>query len=391
MELMVKYAGWAAVMAWATLVFTGFVCCADRQSVDAKTASDVSGTETPEAEILPVTDMVLIYGGGKHRTATWNREHFAPYVSYTDRAQKEQWLFDGFLFLEITNGVSGKQRIFATGYYGQPAGKTEWERQADYYFTENNGVYALDDCIAAVTERLGAPAEKRKVVIGLPEPIVAGPGSHYAELPADYWGSVDGKQLDFTGNDDRITACKWFIDYVEARFNEGNFKHVELAGFYWIAEESLHTKTILAEVAACLNGKKYSFNWIPYWKTDPDYYDWQALKFNYAYLQPNYFFNDNTPYSRLTEACNVAKLYRLDMELEFDLSVFVGDRNRGSRLYDYMKAFRENGILTSKRIAYYQDCDALYQLYHAAAEQDKNLFHDFCAFVVEHQTKYQNE
>jgi hypothetical protein len=371
-------------MLLAALFFSAFVCCAERLEADTELKPDGTTEETP---FLVATDMVLIYGGGKHRNVTWDKEHFTPYIIYTDGGNNKRWLFDGFLFLEITNGVSGNPRIFATGYYGQPAGKAEWTRQVDYYFTEGNGVDALNNCIARAAEQLGAP-EKRKVVIGLPEPIVAGPQSHYTALPADYWGNVDGKQLDFTGDKDRITACKWFIDYVEQRFGEGKFEYVELAGFYWIAEESLHTKTLLAEVAAYLNEKKYSFNWIPYWKTNPDYYDWRSLKFNYAWLQPNYFFNDDTPYSRLTEACTVAQLYQLDMEMEFDLSVFAAGKNRGTRLYDYMKAFRENGILESKRIAYYQDCDALYQLYHASDERDKKLFRDFCQFVGEHQDRY---
>jgi hypothetical protein len=106
-------------------------------------------------------------------------------------------------------------------------------------------------------------------------------------------------------------------------------------------------------------------------------------------LQPNYFFNLQVPYSRLDEACRVAFDYDLDLELEFDLRVFTDNGDRGSRLYDYMNAFRKNGVLEKKRIAYYQDCDAVYQLYRAKGEKEKNIFHDFCEFVIEHQKKYQ--
>ncbi|MDR2037993.1 MAG: DUF4855 domain-containing protein [Bacteroidales bacterium] len=369
------------VIAIIGLLFTGCICKNEPKYVDFY-------WEKERKDLLSITDMVLIYGGGKHRDVSWNKDHFVPYVSYKNRSNRESWLFDGFLFLEIANGDPANRRIFATGYYGQPAGKQEWKELADYYFTRNNGIYGLDSCIADASGRLGTPPAKRKVIIGIPEPIVAGPASHYTELPEDYWGDVDGKVLNFTNNDDRIAACIWFIDYIRKCFNEGRFKNVELAGFYWIAEESLHTKTILSGIASYLNEKKYSFNWIPYWKTNPDYYDWKSLKFNYAYLQPNYFFNDQIPYSRLTEACNVVKQYDLDLELEFDMRVFEEKGDKGYRLYDYMKAFRENGVLSSKRIAYYQDCDALYHLYHASNEKDKILFHDFCSFVAEHQARY---
>ena len=347
-------------------------------------ASNIQEVSQPDKS--SIINQVLIYGGGAHRNAVWDKEHFAPYVSYTDRSNKEHWLFDGFLLLDF---IDGKGKIFATGYYGVPATKNEWKVLADYFFTTGQSINALDRCIAEKIQALGDPPQKRKVVIALPEPIVAGPSSHYKETPADYWGEVDNRKLNFTVQEDRITACKWYIDYVIDKFNEANISNLELAGFYWIAEESLHTRTILKAVGDYLEEAQYAFYWIPYWKqTNPDYFNWKELGFHYAYLQPNYFFNEQIPYSRLEEACKIAREYDLDMELEFDMRVFAGNKNWAYRLYDYMKAFRENGILANRRITCYQDTDALYHLYHATDESDKKLFHDFCEFVLEHQVEY---
>lgn len=368
----------------------GFMACSSGQTPLPDNGENEDVTYSWEAgrkNVLPVTDLVLIYGGGAHRNVTWNKDHFIPYVSYTDRANNEQSLFDGFLFLEITNGQSGAPRIFATGYNGEPARKADWQALVDYYFQPGIAIAALEQCVAEAEQRLKTGV-KRKIVIALPEPITAGPNSSYTGLPANYWGEVDGITLDFTRDNDRITACKWYINYVRKQFNEGNFQHLELAGFYWVAEESLHTRSILSGVAAYLNQWKYSFNWIPYWKETPDYYEWKSLKFNYAYLQPNYFFNETIPYSRLTDACTVARQYDMDVELEFDERVFVNNGNRGYRLRDYMQAFEANNVLSTKRIAYYQGTDALYRLYGATNEQDIDLFHDFCAFVTAHQSLY---
>ena len=362
-------------------------------------------TEPPDApddilpiepdDILPIepddrtiVDLALIYGGGAHRNVVWNKSHLAPYVSYTDRKNKEQWLFDGFLFLEI---VDGKGKIFATGYYGVPATKKEWLSLADYYFKSGQCVDALNEQITDKIKTLDEPERKRKIIVAIPEPIAGGPNSNYKETPADYWGVIDGKKLDFNNQNDRIIACKWYIDYVIECFNKGNYSNIVLDGFYWIAEETLHTQTILATVGEYLENDGYTFNWIPYWKTNPDYYNWSEYGFHRAYLQPNYFFNETIPYSRLEEACKVAFQYELDLEMEFDLRVFVNNGDRGSRLYDYMQAFRENDVLSKKRIAYYQDCDALYQLSSNSSEKEKELFHDFCDFVIEHQEKYKNE
>lgn len=52
-----------------------------------------------------------------------------------------------------------------------------------------------------------------------------------------YWGSLGGRRMDFAKGADRVAACKWYIDQVRRRFDEGNYQYVELAGFYPISEE----------------------------------------------------------------------------------------------------------------------------------------------------------
>lgn len=330
--------------------------------------------EKDRESLLASNDLVLIYGGGAHRDVTWNKDHFKPYVTYRDESGKEHWLFDGFLFLEI---VDGHKKIFATGYNGTPATKVEWKALADYYFASDNAILALNQCVGEAITRLGKPVEKRKIVIGMPEPISS----------LTNWGQADGKTLNFSNTSDRIAACVWYIDYVREHFDKAGIQNLELAGFYWIAEESNHTRDILSQISEYLNDRMYAFNWIPYWNA-PGYNEWKALDFNYAYLQPNYFFNENIPYSRLDDACRAANSYNMDLELEFDMRAFVGNGNRGSRLYDYMNAFRQNGMLEKKRIAYYQDCDALYSFSKATDQQDIKLYHDFNRFVLEHIQKY---
>ena len=56
-----------------------------------------------------VRDLVLIYDGGTHRTIDWNKEKFAPYVATEPTATTQsEWLFDGFLFLEIFHDDNGQ-------------------------------------------------------------------------------------------------------------------------------------------------------------------------------------------------------------------------------------------------------------------------------------------
>lgn len=322
--------------------------------------------EKNRTKMLECRNLVLLYSGGAHRNFQWDENHVQPYITYTDDSGKETWLFDSFLFLEIHNGVG---KTFASGYTNNPANQKEWKDLVDHYFQSRYCLGALNKSIDKAIKRIGEPKEKRKIIIGLPEPIRG----------QKDWGTVrNGVPLDFSNPDDRIDAVKWYIDYVRQKFNEMQYANLELAGFYWIAEEATNTRSILADIATYLNDLKYSFNWIPYFKSD-GYSEWEKLCFNYAYLQPNYFFNEGIPFSRLDEACQLAKKYNMDMEIEFDERVLSG---WGYRLKDYLTALENNGIWKTKRLAYYQGGKALYELSVSKNNDDKKLYDQFCEFVI---------
>ena len=326
--------------------------------------------EKKRYRLLENKDMVLLYSGGSHRNYKWDEELVEPYVTYKDRSGKEHWMFDSFLFLEIHNG-SGKS--FATGYTPIPANQQDWKNLVDHYFQSKYCLGALNKSIDNAKERIGSPKEKRKVVIGIPEPI---------KTQRD-WGSLsNGAMLDFSISSNRVSACKWYIDYTRQKFSELNYENIELAGFYWIAEEATNTRAILKELSSYLNDLKYSFVWIPYNNSDGAF-DWKQLTFNYAYYQPNYFFNDARPISYLNKACEDANKYGMDMEIEFDDRALTRSGNWGYRLENYMNAFREYGIWKSKRIAYYQGGTTLYKLSKSTDYDDNLLYHKFSKFVTD--------
>lgn len=165
---------------------------------------------TPKQD-LTVRDMVLIYEGGAHRKIKWDKDHFAPYVSLENEEGTKDWLFDGFLFLEIYDGDRG----FASGYKDLAARKVEWTNLIDTYFREGNAIMALNDQVAEVKQKTSSKKfSKRKVVITVPEPI---------PNQTD-WGEIDGKAMDFSKKEDRIEAIKWFIDYAIESFKKANPK-----------------------------------------------------------------------------------------------------------------------------------------------------------------------
>lgn len=322
--------------------------------------------------IKPVPkDMVLIYAGGAHR-GVWDKEKFVPYVSMKNEQGKNDWLFDGFLFLEIKNG---KGRGFASYYEKEGARKQEWKKLLDDYFTSGQIICALNDCIGNVRQQKSGKFVKRKIVIGLPEPI---PNQKD-------WGEVDGKALDFSSTEDRLAACRWFIDYAMKKFKDAKLKNLELSGFYWIAEEATNSRELAHQVGDYVRKKKMNFNWIPYFRSD-GFQEWKKLGFDIAYLQPNYFFDEKVPQERLDIACKLGKENGMYMEMEFDDRA-LAKGGFAYRLEDYINAFDKYGIFANLPIAYYQGNTAFYDLFYSTEKVDHALYLKLATRIAQRQNK----
>ena len=124
------------------------------------------------------SDAVLCYGNSHHRNPyLWDERRFEPYVTYVDEQGREQWLFDGFIFLESQDMDRPDKRnyTYMTGVLrdqGLAAGKEQWQELIDYYFARGNCVDALDKAVGAAEERLGEAPVKRRVFIVIPDPII---------------------------------------------------------------------------------------------------------------------------------------------------------------------------------------------------------------------------
>lgn len=314
-------------------------------------------------------DMVLIYAGGTHRKV-WDKEKFEPYVSMSVEKEKPAWLFDGFLFLEIKNGQG---RGFASYYEKDGARKQEWTKLLDDYFASGQMICALNDCVGEARRHNSKKFTKKKVVIGLPEPI---PNQKD-------WGEINGKKMDFSNDEDRLAACHWFVDYAIKKFDEAQLDNLELSGFYWIAEEATNSRTLAHNVGDYVRTQGLNFNWIPYFRSD-GFQEWRSLGFDIAYLQPNYFFDKKVPLQRLDDACKLGADNGMCMEMEFDERALVkGDF--GSRLTDYINAFDKHGVFANLPVAYYQGNMAFYDLYHSKDKSDKQLYMELASRIAKRQ------
>jgi len=332
---------------------------------------DIVGQESSVGK-ADIRDLALIYNGGAHRSVVWDEKMFMPYVSIPDEdASRHRWLFDGFLFLEIHNGSRG----FASGYMPTPARKTDWVGLIEGYVREGNAMRALNDYIEKIKDK--APDYgKHKIVISLPEPI---------PWQKD-WGEIDGKALDFNKTQDRIDACKWYIDFLIEKFKAAELNNLQLTGFYWLAEEATNSRTIINQIADHIKSKELYFYWIPYFNTDGRD-EWRSLGFDKAYLQPNHFFSTSIPDSRIDDACRIAKNLGMSMEMEFDSRATEAEGGWGNRMRAYMDGFDRNGVLDEDDIAYYHGDDGLYKLKNGSTA-DRVLYKDITEIIAGRQERF---
>lgn len=355
--------------------------------------------------LLSTTDAVLCYGGSHHRTPyRWDKQRLAPYVTYVDNKGEEHWLFDGFIFLEFqdTNRPDGALYAFETGHLrdtGVSAGKAQWEELIDYFFSEGNGVDALEQTVKEAEGRLGKAPAKRKVIMVLPDPVIY---RHYIDTTSSttYWGALDGRQLDFNRNEDRLAACKWYIDRVRAKFDEGDYRHVELAGFYWLREivtrpvdtaYSYHltrSDILLPHITEYLHGLKYTLDWIPYYGSR-GYDVWQTFGFDQVYLQPNYYWK---PQNDMDDVCAQIDRLGVGMELEFEPTLLDGREGSGAfraRFREYMEYAKKRGIYGKRPFAYYHGTNGFYDLYASENPTDRELFDELCRFIIDNPLRTQ--
>jgi len=318
-----------------------------------------------------IADLVLIYQGGAHRPA-WTPDEFAPYVSFRERGQgRGSWLFDGFLFIEFKDE---RGHEYAKGYQQKPARHKEWLWLLERNFERGHAVDALDQAIASAAKSIGPPPRRRQVVLTLPEPI-------HGQTD---WGELDGRTLDFTKSEDRIAACAWQVKKALAKWRALNPKHLDLAGFYWVAEHSLHGDAILPRIAADIHAQGKRFFWIPFWNAQGTA-DWRSLGFDAAYQQPNHFFHPEIPDSRLDAACAFASTNQMGLEFECDGRALKSEEVFRPRLRAYLEAFERNGVNTNAAMAYYEGGGALRQMANSADPQGRALYDEVARWVAARQ------
>ena len=360
-------------------------------------------------EIRGIADAAICYGGHTARNPyLWTPERFHETVIYTDENGQEHWFFDNMIVMELwDDDYAVTFSIANDGRYSSR--KEHWQKQIDYWFDKQNGFAALETCIGEAAKRIGNPPKKRGIIFSLPDPVYF---EHYTNAMKGtnrntvYWGEIDGRQLDFAKAEDRITAYKWLVDAVRAKFDEAKYKHIELLGFYILSEElsvpgsfryeyKEHNITIKAVADYChsINEGLY---WVPY-AMAPGIERSKDFGFDLVVMQPNYYWTDSKWSWDQIEG--TIKKHGLGMELEFEgthgepltssiLSKLANgkdnpyaERNK-ARFQEYLDNAVARGIYGNCPIVLYTGTNALYELAVSKDEADRQMYHKLGQFII---------
>lgn len=362
----------------AALALLPLVC----QCTSIKLANGNDELHTPLLNPKHPIDMALIYTGGNHRPdGWWQPKHFAPYVSLKNDDGSHDWLFDGFLFLEIKND----HWSFFGRHGSQPARKNEWKLFADTFFSKGKNIYALNEQIGNVLSVKNDPDyEKRKIIIAIPEP---------KEGQKD-WGEIDGKKMDFDLVEDQVLACNWYIDYVLEKYHtvKDELENIELVSFYWIKENDPLDDRIVKKVAEYIHTKGYGLVWIPnLLGLEQVNYKVQSNIYDMSYLQPGYFYRTDKDSIRLRHSSDLINKYKLNPYIEFDERALIKKRNWGYRLQQTINVFEEYNFWETKHIGYYQGFSGFYNLYDSTEAADNMLYQRLAKIIANRQKKYHSE
>ena len=316
-------------------------------------ASRCTNSKPPKDQIIEIpsadgiTDMVLIYHTYNSRPR-WTPEQLKHYL-YRENDDKIEWLFDGFLFLEIYATIDGVNYDYGIANNDKIApGKKEWEILIKETFDKRRGPNALEIVLDSMVQKGYAPPYKRQVMFCIPNP----------QYGQNNWGNLNGENLNFSKSEDRLIAVNWYIDRILEEWNKKEYKYIEFAGFYWLHETidfQYGDDELIKGVQNILKEKNINLCWIPYYGADGAD-KWRDFGFNIAYQQPNYFFDTKSPKEIITGALDFAYKYNLALEMEFDDR--IEQPVYRERFYTYLDEFEKSGIWDNKPVAYYQGSDA---------------------------------
>ena len=300
----------------------------------------------------------LLYAGGLGRRH-YSVSDLVDMVAVVDTADHPVgWLCPGILLTEI-RATSGR---YYYPFPGVSAKGQDWNAYLDSLFTARGALPSLDSAVALVAAQHGPAPGGFRVTLMIPYPARASDTvwiGHRPFLPM--------------GEEQRRALAAAYVDEVERRFSDAHLSHLTLFAYYWLNEDIRPDDSLLVQqTAAVVHQRGRRFVWIPYFHSAGNL-QWRRWGFDYAWLQPNYFFHPEVPVTRFDSALTYARTADMGIELEFDPRIF-SDWRFMDRLEPYLSAVENATDIRAKPITVYEGGGALIRLARSADPWHRALY-----------------
>lgn len=262
------------------------------------------------------------------------KEEFLASVAYWKDGEIQDTLFETFTFLPTPP------------YMYDEGGKRHLNKQNFEHFLHqmlflpDYNVDALDAAVAEVKKALNRPEYCADVYLSL----------LYPRKEVSDFGEVNGRNLNFSNEEDRVASIHWLIDEEIRIFNSRNYQNIRLVGFYWFTEETKMAEDsgMIQAVNAYIHSLGYVSMWSPYFHAQ-GWNKWRELGFDQGTMQPNYFSNPALPNCGGVDRLHAMQDYvnedMLGVEMELgttkhpDVAVFKEYLRMGCKQDGYMSAY----------------------------------------------------
>ncbi|MGD8190414.1 DUF4855 domain-containing protein [Brevibacillus ginsengisoli] len=311
-------------------------------------------------------NLLLAYSGANGERGTWTVDNFLPLVGYINQDGKmADQLFDSVLFLP---------------YPTMTATKDSWNKYLNDLFQQGRQLDALNTAMLEYNKQRGTLVNHRtieKVVLTLPypDPNQANFGQVLEDQdPLSFQASKVGGERAYQY---RLQAMNWYFNELMKRWNAADYSYLKLEGIYWFHElvddASPRERDIIWEAAEMVHQKALRFYWIPYYGA-PGFTEWKQLGFDYAFVQPNFYFTDVST-ERIESTLSVANQYGMGIEVEGDEKM-VRDLKFFQTYYNQLIAGHKLGIDKNKIHAYYYGSKSLLEAYSSKDEHFRAVYDD---------------
>ncbi|ACV61052.1 S-layer domain protein [Desulfofarcimen acetoxidans DSM 771] len=272
-------------------------------------------SSSPYIKVPGSKNILLIYTGDKSKKADWTAGDFIPVVAYMDENRRIKGsMFDTMLFLPYSFEIT--------------CTKESWNAYLEDLFNPVKQLNALNLAVGQINQITGQQ-EKEKVILSLP----------YPSVDQQDFGQLDKNEpsLSFSetqlgkeqAEKNRFAAVQWYYNKLMEKWQQADFKNLELIGIYWYEESvdyhNIKSETALVQKTARLvQDNKLKFFWIPYYGAI-GFEDWKKFGFDYAFIQPSFYNSEQLPIERMDKAAELARKYNMGIEIEFDDEILNGD------------------------------------------------------------------